>query len=88
MGVCLFQLLTGALPFPPPPGQPRRNIQGAVLWDTQKRAPNAADTATARRAQMMAQVSAYYSDLSIARHVYHSTIMIYQSRGMYITLLF
>ena len=21
MGVCLFQLLTGALPFPPPPGQ-------------------------------------------------------------------
>ena len=28
----------------------------------------------------------YYSDLSIARHVYHSTILIYQSRGMYITL--
>ena len=33
-------------------------------------------------------ISLYHSDLSIARHVYHSTILIYQSRGMYITLLF
>jgi hypothetical protein len=74
IGVCLFQLLTGTLPFLAPPGQPRRNIQGkstsnsllqlcvaydltgcvvgsgAVLWDTQKRAPNASETATTRYA--------------------------------------
>ena len=48
MGVCLFQLLTGVVPFPAPPDQPRRNIQGAVLWDKTKRAPSAAETAMAR----------------------------------------
>ena len=49
MGVCIFQLLTGVVPFPAPPGQPRRNIQGAVLYDTKKRAPDVTEAATAQR---------------------------------------
>ena len=49
MGVCIFQLLTGVVPFPAPPGQPRRNIQGAVLYDTKTRAPNVTEAANAQR---------------------------------------
>ena len=54
MGVCLFQLLTGLLPFQQPPGQPRRNIQGAVLYDTKTRAPDVSVAAAAQREHQQA----------------------------------
>ena len=33
IGVCVFQLLTGDVPFRAPPGQHRRNIIGEVLYN-------------------------------------------------------
>ncbi len=33
VGATLFQLLTGRPPFEAPPGQPRRNIIGMVMYD-------------------------------------------------------
>lgn len=35
MGVCLFQLLTGELPYPLARGEPRRNLIGKVLFSKQ-----------------------------------------------------
>ena len=34
IGVCVFQLLTGEVPFRAPRGQHRRNIIGEVLYNT------------------------------------------------------